>query len=391
MKEVFVVDAKRTAVGSFMGSLSKIPAHELGAIVIRNLLSRNQLDSGALDEVIMGQVITSGQGQNPARQAAIAAGIDVSVPAYTINKVCGSGLKSVALAFDSIRNGDADLIIAGGQENMSYTPHGIFMRSGVKYGSTDAIDLMAYDGLTDAFSKKPMGITAENVAKKYGITRDVQDEFAFLSQKKASEAINSGHFVNQIVPVKVINKKETIDFILDEFVRGDTSLEQLGKLRPAFDKEGSVTAGNASGINDGAAALLLASSDAVKKYNLNVIARVVSHAASGVEPEIMGIGPSRAVQKLMQKTNWKLQDLDIIESNEAFAAQALAVDKILEWDTSKVNVTGGSIAIGHPIGASGARVTVTLLHNMKRLGAKKALSTLCIGGGMGIAMCFEAT
>lgn len=389
MKDVFVVYAKRTAIGNYLGSLSKIPAHNLSSYLIKDALTQNNLGSKDIDEVILGQVLSAAQGQNTARQSSIIAGIDNSVPAYTINKVCGSGLKSIALAFDSILLGNNDLVIAGGHENMSLAPHSSLIRGGVRPGTAELKDTMMLDGLTDAFSATSMGITAENIAKKYLITRDQQDEFAYNSQMKASETIKNKLFKNEILPVEITKNKEKLNFEIDEFVKPNTKLDNLAKLKPAFDKNGSVTAGNSSGINDGAAIIMLASEEAVKKYNLKPLARVSAHASCGVDPSIMGIGPSLAVKKLMTKTGWNLNDLDIVESNEAFAAQAIAVNKILEWDPSIINITGGSIAIGHPIGASGARITVTLINNMLRLKSRKAVSTLCIGGGMGIAMSFE--
>ena len=389
MREVYIVDAKRTAVGSYLGSLTSLKAHELGASVIKSIIKTNNLPSDAIDEVILGQVLTGGQGQNPARQASINAGLDVKTPSFTVNKVCGSGLKAIALAFDSIALGHNELMIAGGQESMSTALHGALIRQNVRMGNVNFIDLMSYDGLTDAFSNVAMGITAENVSKKYNVTREDQDLFSLASQQKAAKAIKEGLFKDQIVPLEVKIKKELVQFTTDEFVRPDSSLESLAKLKPAFDQNGTVTAGNSSGINDGAAMLLLASEDALKKYNLKPIAKIVNHASAGVDPQIMGVAPAEAVKKLMTRTNFKVENLDLIEANEAFAAQAIAVNRLLNWDESKVNITGGSIAIGHPIGASGARVAVTLLHNMQRLNAKNGLASLCIGGGMGIAMRFE--
>ena len=389
MREVFITHAKRTAVGSFLGSLSQIPAPALGASVIKAILNESKVDNKLISEVILGQVITGGSGQNPARQAAIKAGMDTSVPAVTINKVCGSGLKAVSLAANAIACKQADLIIAGGQENMSLGMHGIYIRGGKKFGDEKLIDFMMYDGLTDVFSGVAMGITAENIAKKFNISREMQDEFAVKSQAKAAAAQKTGRFKNEIVPIEVQIKKETKIFDYDEGVRGDSSLEVLSKLRPAFDPAGSVTAGNASTINDGAAAVLVASEEAVKKYNLNPIARIVSTGMYGVDPSIMGTGPVPASKLALLRAGWNIDDLDLIEANEAFAVQACYVNEQMKWDTSKVNVNGGAVAIGHPIGASGARVLVTLLHEMQKISAKKALATLCIGGGMGIAMCFE--
>ena len=389
MKEVFITHAKRTAVGSFLGSLSQIPAPTLGASVIKAILDDSKVDNKLISEVILGQVITGGSGQNPARQAAIKAGMDTSVPAVTINKVCGSGLKAVSIAANAIACKQADLIIAGGQENMSLGMHGTYIRSGRKFGDEKLIDFMMYDGLTDVFSGVAMGITAENIAKKFNISREMQDEFAVKSQAKAAAAQKNGRFKNEIVPIEVQLKKETKIFDYDEGVRGDSSLEVLSKLRPAFDPAGTVTAGNASTINDGAAAVLVASEEAVKKYNLNPIARIVSTGMCGVDPLIMGTGPVPAAKLALARAGWSVDDLDLIEANEAFAVQACYVNEQMKWDTSKVNVNGGAVAIGHPIGASGARVLVTLLHEMQKISAKKALATLCIGGGMGIAMCFE--
>jgi len=389
MREVFITHAKRTAVGSFLGSLSQIPAPALGASVIKAILDDSKLDNKLISEVILGQVITGGSGQNPARQTAIKAGIDTSVPAVTINKVCGSGLKAVSIAANAIACKQADLIIAGGQENMSLGMHGTYIRGGKKFGDEKLIDFMMYDGLTDVFSGVAMGITAENIAKKFNISREMQDEFAVKSQTKAAAAQKNGRFKNEIVPIEIQIKKETKIFDYDEGIRGDSSLEVLSKLRPAFDPAGTVTAGNASTINDGAAAVLVASEEAVKKYNLNPIARIVSTGMSGVDPSIMGTGPVPASKLALLRAGWNIDDLDLIEANEAFAVQACYVNEQMKWDTSKVNVNGGAVAIGHPIGASGARVLVTLLHEMQKISAKKALATLCIGGGMGIAMCFE--
>jgi len=389
MREVFITHAKRTAVGSFLGSLSQIPAPALGASVIKAILNESKIDNKLISEVILGQVITGGAGQNPARQAAIKAGMDTSVPAVTINKVCGSGLKAVSIAANAIACKQADLIIAGGQENMSLGMHGTYIRGGKKFGDEKLIDFMMYDGLTDVFSGVAMGITAENIAKKFNISREMQDEFAVKSQAKAAAAQKNGRFKNEIVPIEIQIKKETKIFDYDEGVRGDSSLEVLSKLRPAFDPAGTVTAGNASTINDGAAAVLVASEEAVKKYNLNPIARIVSTGMCGVDPSIMGTGPVPAAKLALARAGWGVDDLDLIEANEAFAVQACYVNEQMKWDTSKVNVNGGAVAIGHPIGASGARVLVTLLHEMQKISAKKALATLCIGGGMGIAMCFE--
>ena len=389
-KEVYIIDAKRSAIGNYLGAISKINASDLSAAVIKEILKQNKLDPSAVDEVILGQVLTAGQGQNPARRASINSGLPYHIPSYTINKVCGSAMQSIASAFDSISLGNADIIIAGGQENMSLAPHASLMRQAPKMGDIKFQDLMIYDGLTDVFSNKHMGITAENIAKKYGITREQQDEFALNSQKKASKASKDGLFKNEIVPIDLQTKKEIIKFEDDEFIKHDTKIQNLAKLKPAFDSDsGTVTAGNSSGINDGAAILMLASAEAIEKYNLKPLVRISGHASAGVDPDYMGLGPVEAVKKLNKKLDWRVSDLDLIEANEAFASQAIAVNNLLELDASKVNISGGGIALGHPIGASGARVTVTLVHNMLRLKANKTIATLCIGGGMGIAMGFE--
>lgn len=387
--EAYIILAKRTAVGTFLGSLSQISAPDLGAIVIKSILEESKLDSKVIDEVILGQVITGGSGQNPARQAVIKAGMDISVPAMTINKVCGSGLKSVMLAANSIMAGQGDLIIAGGQENMSLGMHGAYIRGGKKFGDEKLRDFMMYDGLTDVFSGVAMGITAENIAKKFNISRIQQDEFAFNSQMKAVAAQKDSKFKDEIVPVEVMVKREKKIFDTDEGVRPDTSMEALSKLKPAFDPAGTVTAGNSSAINDGAAAVLVASAAAVKKYNLKPIARIVSGGMCGVDPSIMGTGPVPASKRALSKAGWSVSDLDLIEANEAFAVQACYVNQEMKWDVNKVNVNGGAVAIGHPIGASGARILVSLLHEMQKRSARKVLATLCIGGGMGVAMCFE--
>lgn len=389
MTEIYIIDAKRTAVGCFNGSLSSIPAHNLGSLIIENLVLNNKLDPSLISEVIMGQVLTSGQGQNPARQAALNANLPHEVPAWTINQVCGSGLRAVALGAQSILSGDSSIVIAGGQENMSMAPHAIHMRNGHKFGDIKLIDLMMKDGLIDAFSLCHMGVTAENLSKKYNISRQEQDELAKNSQNKAETAQKNNRFIEEILPISLKKKEGEVLFKNDEFVRFGTTIESLSKLRPAFDKEGSVTAGNASGINDGAAALLLMSKEKAEALNLKPMAKIISYAHAGVEPSIMGIGPVLAVKKALSKANWNINDLDLIESNEAFAAQAIAVNKELGWDTNKINVNGGSIAIGHPIGASGTRILVTLLHEMTKRDLKKGLATLCVGGGMGVAICIE--
>jgi len=387
--EAFITTAKRTAIGSFLGGISGVPAPVLGGYVIKAILAESGLDSKLIDEVIMGQVITGGSGQNPARQSAINAGMDIQIPAMTINKVCGSGLKAVMLAANALMAGQSDLIVAGGQENMSLGLHGTYIRGGKKFGDEKLLDLMMYDGLTDVFSGVAMGITAENIAKKFNISRQMQDEFALNSGLKALKAQKEGKFKDEILPISVELKKEAKIIDQDEGIRPEYSMEVLSRLRPAFDANGTVTAGNSSAINDGAAAVLVASAQAVKKYNLTPIARIVSGGMCGVDPSIMGTGPVPASRKALAKAGWSINDLDLIEANEAFAAQGLYVNQQMGWDTQKVNVNGGAVALGHPIGASGARVLVTLLHEMRKRSAKKALATLCIGGGMGIAMCLE--
>jgi acetyl-CoA C-acetyltransferase len=389
MSEVYIVDAKRSAVGIFGGSLADLPAHIIGAKLIEYLVSKSNIEPGLISQVVMGQVLTASQGQNPARQAAIYGGLPNTAPALTINQVCGSGLRAIAIAAQAIQTGDADVIIAGGQENMSSSHHSINIRSGAKFGDAALIDTMLKDGLSDAFSGAAMGVTAENIAKKYNISRQEQDEFACSSQNKAEIAQKNNKFADEILPLTIKRKKEDFVFVQDEFPRHGTTYDALAKLKPAFDKEGTVTAGNSSGINDGAAAVLIMSKTMVTKLGLKPMARIVSYATTGVDPNIMGTGPISAVRKALDRANWNIQDLDLIEANEAFAAQAISVNKELGWDLSKVNVNGGSIAIGHPIGASGARILVTLLHEMKKREAKKAIATLCIGGGMGIAMCVE--
>ncbi|MDC3143473.1 acetyl-CoA C-acetyltransferase [Pelagibacteraceae bacterium] len=389
MTDVFITSAIRTGVGSFSGSLSSLQAHDLGKVVIKDSLKKSSVKSSEVDEVIFGQVLSAGTGQNPARQASMNAGINKETPAYVVNQVCGSGLRTVALGFQSIKNEDANIVIAGGQESMSQSPHCMHLRSGTKMGDTKMIDTMIKDGLWDAFNGYHMGTTAENVAEQFQITREQQDEFAYNSQLKASKAKAEGLFKDEITPVEIITKKETIIFDQDEYIKDNVQLEKLASLRPAFSKDGSVTAANASGINDGAAALTLMNEVEMTKRNLEPLGRIVSWASVGVDPSIMGTGPIPSVRRALDKAGWNINDLDLIESNEAFAAQSCAVNKDLGWDPSKVNVNGGAIAIGHPIGASGARILVTLLHQMKRQDAKKGLATLCIGGGMGIALCVE--
>jgi acetyl-CoA C-acetyltransferase len=389
MTDVFITSANRTGVGSFSGSLSNLEAHDLGKIVIEDSLKKSAVQPHEVDEVILGQVLTAGTGQNPARQASVNAGIAKETPAWVVNQVCGSGLRTVALGFQAIKNQDANIVITGGQESMSRSPHCMHLRSGTKMGDAKMIDTMIKDGLWDAFNGYHMGTTAENVAEKFQVTRDQQDEFAYNSQLKASKAKAAGLFKDEITPVDIVTRKETTVFDQDEYIKDNVQLEKLSSLRPAFAKDGSVTAANASGINDGAAALMLMNEAEMEKRSIEPLARVVSWASVGVDPSIMGTGPIPSVRKALDKAGWSIGDLDLIESNEAFAAQACAVNKELGWDTSKVNVNGGAIAIGHPIGASGARILVTLLHQMKRQDAKKGLATLCIGGGMGIALCVE--
>ena len=391
MQDVVIVAATRTAVGSFQGSLAHVPAVDLGAAVIRRLLEKTGLDGAQVDEVIMGQVLTAGAGQNPARQAAIKAGLPFAVPAMTLNKVCGSGLKALHLAAQAIRCGDAEVIIAGGQENMSLSNYIMpGARTGLRMGHSQIIDTMITDGLWDAFNDYHMGITAENLVDKYGISREEQDGFAARSQQKAIEAIETGRFVDEITPILIPQRKgDPIAFATDEQPRAGTTAESLAKLKPAFKKDGSVTAGNASSLNDGAAAVLLMSATKAKALGLPVLAKIAAYANAGVDPAIMGIGPVSATQRCLSKAGWSLEQLDLIEANEAFAAQALSVGKELNWDADKVNVNGGAIAIGHPIGASGCRILVTLLHEMLKRDAKKGLATLCIGGGQGVALAIE--
>ncbi|HEY2890483.1 MAG TPA: acetyl-CoA C-acetyltransferase [Dongiaceae bacterium] len=390
MTDVVIVGAARTAIGAFNGGLSSLPAHMLGKVAIEAALSRAKVAPGEVDEVVLGQILTAGEGQNPGRQAAIAAGIPVEKTAYLVNQLCGSGLRTVALGYQAIRNGDSAIVVAGGQESMSQAPHCSYLRSGVKMGNVELIDTMIKDGLWDAFNGYHMGNTAENVAEKWQITRPDQDAFAAASQQKAEAAQKSGRLKDEIVPVTISGRKGDVIVDTDEFPRHGTTVDQLAKLRASFRKDGgTVTAGNASGINDGAAAVVLMSAKQAASRGLTPLARIVSWATAGVDPAIMGSGPIPASRAALVKAGWKKEDLDLIEANEAFAAQACAVNKELGWDTSKVNVNGGAIALGHPIGASGARVLVTLLHEMQKRNAKKGLATLCIGGGMGIAMCVE--
>lgn len=389
MSDVVIAAAARTPIGSFNGALSAVPAHYLGETVIREVLSRAKVEGSEVDEVVMGQILTAAAGQNPARQAAMNAGIPEEKTAYGINQLCGSGLRTVALGYQAIKVGDAGIVVAGGQESMSQAPHAQQLRNGQKMGDFQMIDTMIRDGLWDVFNGYHMDQTAENVAEKWQLTREQQDEFAVASQNKAEAAMKAGKFKDEIVPVTIKGRKGDVVVDTDEYPRAGASMDGMAKLRPAFAKEGTVTAGNASGINDGAAAVVLMSADEAKKRGVEPLARIVSWATCGVDPAIMGTGPIPASRKALEKAGWKVEDLDLIESNEAFAAQSLAVAKDLGFDMDKVNVNGGAIALGHPIGASGARVLVTLLHEMGKRDAKKGLATLCIGGGMGIAMCVE--
>jgi acetyl-CoA C-acetyltransferase len=391
MTDIVIVAAARTAVGKFGGTLSKTPAPELGAAVIANLLERAKLSGDQIGEVILGQVLAAGSGQNPARQAVVKSGLPQSVPALTINAVCGSGLKAVMLAAQAIRDGDYEIGIAGGQENMSLAPHVLAgSREGQRMGDWKLVDSMIVDGLFDVYNKYHMGITAENVAKKYDVSREKQDALALASQQKAAAAQEAGRFKDEIVPFSIAQKKgDPVVFTADEFINKKTSAEALAGLRPAFDKAGSVTAGNASGINDGAAGVVVMTSKRAEQLGLTPLGRIASYATVALDPAYMGMGPVPASQKALQRAGWKPQDLDLLEINEAFAAQACAVNNEMGWDTSKVNVNGGAIAIGHPIGASGCRILVTLLHEMKRRNAKKGIASLCIGGGMGVALCIE--
>ena len=389
MTDVVIAAAARTPVGAFNGGLSGVPASHLGSVAIKEAMKRAKVDAQEVDEAILGQILTAGAGQNPARQAAVEAGIPVERTAYQVNQLCGSGLRTVALGYQAIQVGDSDIVVAGGQESMSQAPHVAHLRNGAKMGDVKFIDSMIKDGLWCAFNGYHMGTTAENVARKWQLTRDEQDAFAAASQQKAEAAQKAGKFADEIVPVTIQTRKGDIVVEADEYPKHGTTAETLAKLRPAFDKEGTVTAGNASGINDGAAAVVLMSADAASKRGVTPLARIVSWATCGVDPAIMGTGPIPSSRKALEKAGWTADDLDLVEANEAFAAQALAVNKDLGWDTDKVNVNGGAIAIGHPVGASGARVLVTLLHEMQKRDAKRGLATLCIGGGMGIAMCVE--
>jgi acetyl-CoA C-acetyltransferase len=389
MTEIVIASAARTPVGAFNGAFASLSAHALGTVAIKAAMERARIEGAEVDEVILGQILAAGAGQNPARQASVNAGIPVEHTAFGINQLCGSGLRAVALAAQQIATGDARIVIAGGQESMTQAPHAQQLRAGQKMGDLSLMDTMLRDGLMDAFHGYHMGNTAENVARAFQITRDEQDQFAYNSQRKAGEAMAAGRFADEITPVTVKGRKGDVVVSADEYPKPETTMEILGKLRPAFAKDGSVTAGNASGINDGAAAVVVMTAAEAAKRGITPLARIVSWATAGVDPSIMGTGPIPASRKALAKAGWKIDDLDLIEANEAFAAQAIAVNKDLGWDTSKVNVNGGAIAIGHPIGASGARVLTTLLFEMQKRGAKKALATLCIGGGMGVAMCLE--
>ncbi len=389
MEDVVIVSAARTAVGSFNGSFANVPAHDLGKTAITAALARAGVAPADVSEVIMGQILTAAQGQNPARQASVNAGIPVETPAWIVNQLCGSGLRAVALGYQAILNGDASVIVAGGQESMSQAPHAAYLRAGQKMGGLELVDTMIKDGLMDAFHGYHMGVTAENVAQRWQITREMQDKFAVASQNKAEAARKSGRFKDEIVPVTIKERKGEKVVDTDEFIRDGVTLEGIQGLKPAFDKAGSVTAANASGINDGAATVVLMSAKDAQARGIAPLARIASWATVGVDPAVMGSGPIPASKKALERAGWKASDLDLVEANEAFAAQACAVNKDMGWDTDRVNVNGGAIAIGHPIGASGARVLVTLLHEMHKRDARKGLATLCIGGGMGIAMCVE--
>ena len=389
MTNVVIVSAARTAVGSFNGAFANTPAHELGAAVIEAVVARAGIDKAEVSETILGQVLTAGQGQNPARQAHINAGLPKEASAWSLNQVCGSGLRAVALGAQHVQLGDASIVVAGGQESMSLSPHVAHLRAGQKMGDMKFIDSMIKDGLWDAFNGYHMGQTAENVANQWQISRDMQDEFALASQNKAEAAQKAGKFADEIIPFVIKTRKGDVTVTADEYIRHGATLDSMAKLRPAFAKDGSVTAGNASGLNDGAAAMLLMSADEASRRGLTPLARIASYATAGLDPSIMGVGPIHASRKALEKAGWKVGDLDLVEANEAFAAQACAVNKDMGWDPSIVNVNGGAIAIGHPIGASGCRILNTLLFEMARRDAKKGLATLCIGGGMGVAMCLE--
>jgi acetyl-CoA C-acetyltransferase len=389
MSEIVIAGAVRTPIGSFNGALSSVPAHYLGQTVIAEAMRRANVDAKEVSEVIMGQILAAGEGMNPARQAAIAAGVPVEATAYTVNQVCGSGLRTVALGYQALRSGDSSIVVAGGHESMSQARHCIHLRNGVKMGDADLVDTMIKDGLWDAFNGYHMGNTAENVAQRWQITREQQDQLAQRSQARAEAAQKAGRFKEEIIPVKIATRKGDVLVELDEYPKHGTTVEVLAKLRPAFDKNGTVTAGNASGINDGAAAVVLMTAKEAQRRGVKPLARIVAWATAGVDPAVMGSGPIPASRLALKRAGWKVEDLDLIEANEAFAAQACAVNKDMGWDGDKVNVNGGAIALGHPIGASGTRVLVTLLHELQKRNGKRGLATLCIGGGMGIAMCVE--
>ncbi|KAH8372506.1 hypothetical protein KR093_011775 [Drosophila rubida] len=389
MSDVFIVSAARTPIGSFNGTLSKLKASDLGSVVIKEVLRRANVEPSQVNEVIMGQTLTAGQGQNPARQASLKAGVPIEVPAYGINMLCGSGLKTVTIGYQAIRSGDAKIVVAGGQESMSLAQHTMHLRQGVKLGSSTMVDSLLSDGLTDAMEQIHMGVTAENLAEKYQISREAQDALAVESQKRAAFAQQQGYFDNEIVPVEIKDRKGSTLFAKDEYIKGDSSVEGLQKLRAAFKEGGTVTPGNASGVNDSAAALLLMSGEEVNKRGIKPLAKIVGWTQSGIEPNVMGLGPVTSVEALLAKLNWSREDVDLYELNEAFAAQSLAVVQCLQLDSSKVNVNGGAIALGHPIAASGARVLVTLLYALERTGGRRGIASLCIGGGMGIALAVE--
>ena len=390
MEDIYIVGAARTPIGKFGGALAKMPASDLGALVIRKVLERAGVQPEQVSEVILGQVLTAGVGQNPARQAAIKAGLPHMIPSMTINKVCGSGLKAAMLGAQAIANGDSDIVIAGGQESMSLSPHAMMgSRDGYRMGDAKLVDTMIVDGLWDVYNQYHMGVTAENVAKEYAVTRDEQDEFAVKSQNKAEAAQKAGRFADEIIPVEIASRKGPVIFKDDEYLRHGATLEAMKALKPAFDKNGTVTAANASGINDGAAAVILCSLKKSKELGLKPLARIKAFASAGVDPKYMGMGPVPASKRCLSRAGWEPKDLELMEINEAFAAQAIAVNRQMGWDTAKVNVNGGAIALGHPIGASGCRVLVTLLHEMQKRGAKKGLASLCIGGGMGVALAVE--
>ena len=389
MDEIVIVGAARTAIGKFGGALAKMPASDLGALVIREVLRRAGVTPEQVSEVIMGQVLAAGCGQNPARQAAIRAGLPDMIPAMTVNKVCGSGLKAAMLGAQSIAHGDADIVVAGGQESMSLSPHALMAREGLRMGDAKMVDTMIVDGLWDVYNQYHMGVTAENVAKEYAVTREEQDEFAVASQNKTETAQKAGKFKDEIIAVEIASRKGPVMFADDEYPRHGATLEAMKSLRPAFDKNGTVTAGNASGINDGAAAIVLCNSKKLKELGLKPLARIKAFASAGVDPKYMGMGPVPASKRTLARAGWEPKDLDLMEINEAFAAQAIAVNRQMGWDTKKVNVNGGAIALGHPIGASGCRILVTLLHEMHKRDARRGLASLCIGGGMGVALAVE--